>query len=332
MLAKLLYKVRNRYHLHVGGWASRHWGGLSRALRYPVPALAPYQRRRLDVARMAGMGDVLMCTPALREVKRLNPSCHITFYAGFPEVVRGLPFIDEVRAFGERTPAAFLLACEGSLPPGRHLARIFGDNLGVVVEDVRPSCAIDAERVAEWQGRWRGLPRPVVVVHRYANAWTPNKDWPDAYWVKLMELLCPDASVVEIGRPDPALGQLEHPNYQDLRGKTMIVDLTALIAAADLFVGPISGPVHVAAAAGTPAVVVYGGFEHPLGSSYPGNIDLFTQMPCSPCWLKTPCPYDRECLRRITPETAWRAVRQLWEQSQVRPTGAARLPMVRRQA
>jgi lipopolysaccharide transport system ATP-binding protein len=77
-----------------------------------------------------------------------------------------------------------------------------------------------------------------------------------------------------------------------------------------------SGPVHIAAAAGTPAVVIFGGFEHPVGSSYPGNIDLFTQLPCSPCWLKTPCPYDRECLRRISPEAVLKAAHTLWSQGQ----------------
>jgi ADP-heptose:LPS heptosyltransferase len=260
------------------------------------------------------MGDILMCTPALREVKRLNPSCHITFYTGFPDVVRGLPVIDEVRPFEERTPGALLLACEGSLPPGRHLACILADNQGVEVRDVRPSCAIEPDLVAAWKERWQGLPRPVVVVNRYANSWTPNKDWPDACWVKLIGLLCQEGSVVEIGRPEPTCGQAEHSNYHDLRGKTSLADLAALIAAADLHVGPGSGPIHIAAAAGVPAVVIYGGFEHPVGTSYPGNIDLFTQLPCSPCWLKTKCPYDKECLRRITPEEVLEAARKLWAQ------------------
>jgi ADP-heptose:LPS heptosyltransferase len=318
MLPKLYYKARNRYQLHVGGWASRHWGLLSRVLRYPLPRLAPYRRRRLEVARVGGMGDILMCTPSLREVKRLNPACHITFCVGFPDVVRGLPFLDEVRPFEARTPAALLLACEASTPPGRHLARIFGDNLGVVVEDERPSCATDPERLAWWQQRWQGAPRPVVVVNRFANTWTPNKDWPDAYWVKLIQMLCESATVVDIGRPEPTRGQVNHPHYHDLRGQTTLADLTAVIASADLHIGPSSGPLHIAAAFGIPAVALYGGFEHPVGTSYPGNIELFTQLPCSPCWLKTPCPYDRECLQRITPETVLRAAHELWSQGRMR--------------
>jgi ADP-heptose:LPS heptosyltransferase len=77
----------------------------------------------------------------------------------------------------------------------------------------------------------------------------------------------------------------------------------AAVAAGDIQVGPISGPVHVAAVAGKPSVVIYGGYEHPDCSSYPGNINLYTALPCSPCWLlMEPCPYDRVCLSRISPE------------------------------
>jgi ADP-heptose:LPS heptosyltransferase len=259
------------------------------------------------------MGDILMCTPALREVKRLNPACSITFYSGFPEVIRGLPFIDEVHPFAERPAHAILLACEGSHPAERHLACIFGDNLGVVVQDIRPSCALDQNLLTAWRERINNLPRPVIVVNRYANSWTPNKDWPDPFWVTLIGQLCHLGSVVEIGRPDPGFGCVAHPNYLDLRGRTQLPDLVALLAAADLHVGPISGPVHIAAAFAKPSVVVYGGFEHPKCSSYPGNIDLYTSLPCSPCWLKTPCPYNKECLRLISPARVFAAVKELWE-------------------
>ena len=66
---------------------------------------------------------------------------------------------------------------------------------------------------------------------------------------------------------------------------------------------------HVAAAAGKPSVVIYGGYEHPDCSSYPENINMYTDISWSPCWLlMEPCPYDRVCLSRITPERVEEAI------------------------
>ena len=79
---------------------------------------------------------------------------------------------------------------------------------------------------------------------------------------------------------------MRHPHYVDLSGKLPLGHFLAAVAAGDIHVGPVSGPVHVAAAAGKPSVVIYGGYEHPDCSSYPGNINLYTALSCSPCWLR----------------------------------------------
>jgi ADP-heptose:LPS heptosyltransferase len=73
----------------------------------------------------------------------------------------------------------------------------------------------------------------------------------------------------------------------------------AAVAAADVHIGPVSGPVHIAAAVGTPSVVIYGGYEHPVCSSYERNVNLYSAVECSPCFLREPCPYHKKCLTRI---------------------------------
>jgi ADP-heptose:LPS heptosyltransferase len=101
-------------------------------------------------------------------------------------------------------------------------------------------------------------------------------------------------------------------SYIDLRGQTTLPELIAAIAASDLQVGPITGTVHIAAAMGVPSVVIYGGYEHPDGSSYPGNINLYSPVTCAPCWLRDPCPFDKKCLRQITPDQVEAAIDRLW--------------------
>jgi ADP-heptose:LPS heptosyltransferase len=190
---------------------------------------------------------------------------------------------------------------------------MLGDRLGLNVRDHIPDCVFDTTLVERWRRAWRDLPRPHVVINRYGNRWTPNKDWPAGYWETLISKLTADCGVIELGtgKSDQELPKTR--NYIDLRDGTSLEEFVAAVAAADIIVGPISGPVHVAAAARIPSVVIYGGFEHPADTSYPGNVNLYTPLPCAPCWLVTPCPYDRQCLREILPHTVLEAVQTTWE-------------------
>ena len=45
---------------------SSRWGVAARLIRWPVPGFAPYRQDELHLSRNYGMGDVLMCTPAMR--------------------------------------------------------------------------------------------------------------------------------------------------------------------------------------------------------------------------------------------------------------------------
>ena len=291
---------------------SARWGRASRLVRSPVPALAPYRRDELHLSRSYGLGDVLMCTPAMREIKRLNPACRITFYTDFPDLVEGLPFIDRVRPMAEQPEGYIWLNYEFSLPPHRHLARIIGDQLGVDVRDVRPSCAVRPDLVERFRNEWSDLPRPHVIVTRRASNFTPNKDWPDAHWDALVARLATRSTVIEVGGPTPEPPGRPDGSYLDLRGRTSLHELVAAIAAADLHIAPITGTVHIAAAMAVPTVVIYGGYEHPVCTTYPGNINLYSPVDCAPCWMVEPCPYGKKCLHMISPDQVLSAVDQLW--------------------
>ena len=288
-------------------------GALARFARYPIPFSAPWRSKILHVHRNQGLGDVLLCTPALREVKRLNPDCSIRFYTNLDVVVRGLPYIDRILPYAERPPGSIDIGYEDATPPQSHFARIMGDMLGVRVTDVRPDCIVRGQEVEAFRMSWAHLPRPHVVILRRAGPHTPNKDWPDYSWIALAGRLAQFGSVIEIGGAGAALPELPSRNYLDLRGRTSLEEMVAALAAADLYVGPDSGPMHVAAAVATPSVVIYGGYNVPENTLYPGNVALAMSPPCSPCWLRTPCPYERRCLSGISPASVEEAVRKRWD-------------------
>jgi ADP-heptose:LPS heptosyltransferase len=273
---------------------------------------APLKRTVIDIVRNGGLGDVLMCTPGLRALKHANPEGRINFYTYWRDVVDGLPYIDKVLPTDAAPAHAIRLGYEHAIPPYAHISCVLADNLGVWVQDVRPDCVIQSKLVLQFRQAWEKLPRPHIIVSRHASGWSPNKNWPDAYWEDLIDRLTRFSTVIEIGAPGEIASRTRDRNYIDLVGRTSVNELVAVVAAADLHIGPVSAPVHIAAATRKTSVVICGGYEHPRSTLYSGNVALYTPLDCAPCWLREPCPYNRKCLDAISPQAVEQEVRRVW--------------------
>ncbi len=98
-----------------------------------------------------------------------------------------------------------------------------------------------------------------------------------------------------------------------LCGELSLLQIAALLEEACLYIGNDTGPMHLAAAMGTPAVAIFSardlpGQWHPFGS---GHVVLRKDVPCSPCFLDV-CDRGLPCLERIEVDEVLRAVeRQL---------------------
>jgi ADP-heptose:LPS heptosyltransferase len=89
----------------------------------------------------------------------------------------------------------------------------------------------------------------------------------------------------------------------DLVGKTSIKELIALLRRVSLLITNDSGPMHLAAALGTPIVALFGPTDPRRTGPYgPGHAVLRSGIPCSPC-LSRRCvnPTTLECLTSISP-------------------------------
>jgi heptosyltransferase-2 len=91
----------------------------------------------------------------------------------------------------------------------------------------------------------------------------------------------------------------------NLAGKTTLRELCVLLKLCRVVLTNDSGPMHVAAAVGTPVVVPFGSTSPQLtGPGLPGDTChplLTANAPCSPCFLRA-CPIDFRCMNGISIE------------------------------
>lgn len=93
------------------------------------------------------------------------------------------------------------------------------------------------------------------------------------------------------------------------RFPTTIPQFIALARKAKLFVGGDTGPLHIAAACGTPVVGIYG----PTGPARNGPFGqeewvAWENVPCGPCYLRSCEIYHNECLRKIDVERVFNLI------------------------
>jgi heptosyltransferase-2 len=95
----------------------------------------------------------------------------------------------------------------------------------------------------------------------------------------------------------------------NLAGKTSLRELMALMKLCRVVLTNDTGPMHVAAALGTPVVVPFGSTSPELtGPIFSANAKILkSDAPCSPCFLRE-CPIDFRCMNSISVERVVEAV------------------------
>jgi ADP-heptose:LPS heptosyltransferase len=111
-------------------------------------------------------------------------------------------------------------------------------------------------------------------------------------------------ATVLVGGPDDvgfaaAVARAAHTPVTNLAGRTSLRDLIGIFGRARAAFGPDSGPMHIAAAAGTRVVSLWGATSAARSAPW-NNADgvLVGVAPCSPCYLKR-CPIGRVCMQSI---------------------------------
>ena len=95
----------------------------------------------------------------------------------------------------------------------------------------------------------------------------------------------------------------------NLAGETTLPELAYLYQKALLLVTTDSGPMHLAAAVGTPVVALFGPTDPQRTGPYgDGHVIIRIDLPCSPC-LRKECPTTK-CMQDILPEQVLAAIKE----------------------
>lgn len=186
----------------------------------------------------------------------------------------------------------------GMKPMDSHIFEVLAKKVGLKSVPIKPEFFLSKKEQIQ-----SALPpgaKPWVAMHSTGvTEMTDNKNWYPERFLELSKKLRENYRIVQLGRTcDPAL-EVD----LDLRGKIRPREAAAVLASCFGLVCQVGFLMHAAAAVGTRAVVIYGGFEAPWESGYKQNINIFTKLPCSPCWLREPCPYNKECMQKIDVES-----------------------------
>ncbi|MGH7739341.1 MAG: glycosyltransferase family 9 protein [bacterium] len=96
-----------------------------------------------------------------------------------------------------------------------------------------------------------------------------------------------------------------------LAGETTVTGLAALLSRCELLITNDTGPMHAAAAAGTPTVAIFGStsptWTRPFGL---GHEVIYGKTECSPCFQKT-CPIGYVCLNRVAVKDVLQAAEKI---------------------
>jgi len=203
--------------------------------------------------------------------------------------------------------------------------------LGASAEILTPHLCVADEEVAAVAQKFQLAPGTRWLGLNPGAEYGPAKRWPlENFQAVLREAATwPGAGVLLFGGPaEGAIAARMEQSFRDgtgqgspppqllnLAGRTSLRELMALLKLCRALVTNDTGPMHVAAALGTPVVVPFGSTSPELtGPGLPGDPRhrlLKSDAPCSPCFRRE-CPIDFRCMKDISVERVIAAARDVF--------------------
>ncbi len=202
------------------------------------------------------------------------------------------------------------------------MVKALNENTGAIPAlSLPPVKESEKDNVDQYLSQFHLQGRPFLVLH--IGAGNRFRDWGEDNLGLLLQNFAQiqDTAVVLIGGPEDLekekrLLAVDQVRLFSLVAKLGLREVKELISRAVLFVGPDSGPMHIAATTSTPIVAYF-------GPTLPANFApwqakallLEKDFDCRPCPQRDCLHQDFRCLQSITPEDVTRAVLSLLQPS-----------------
>lgn len=291
-------------------------GKLGRALRRVQRELRWRWKGRISAPRTVlvdvrwRLGDEIMTLPVVEALRRQFPKTKVAVWTHYPELFIDNRFVDSVNdRFVEADRYIDLRSGPRTENRLAHYARLAG-----VDAPNRPPKL----RYHSWEApvaEMRRFPPGKTVAVSTGATWA-TKRWPLWRWQELVEELQSEGmTVVQLGRDDE---QLE--GVVNLMNQTGIRDAACILKRCSVFVGCDSGLMHLALAAGTPVVALFGPTVPSILVQPRRTLKIVTNnRDCQGCWNTLPeeteagvCPRGyAECLGTISVNTVRAAIGEL---------------------
>ena len=302
----------------------------------------PSGRPRILILKPSSLGDIIHALPAVNLIRQRYPQAHLAWLVNttFTSLLKHCPVIDEIIPFPRheyrRLPALFrrlrqdrydvVVDLQGLLRSGL-LAALSGAPRRIGLSDARECAGIfhneiisvprihAVDRYLRAAVHLGGAAGPVefplgLAPGRHsegylainASARWPTKLWGDDKFTELIRQL-PQDRVILTGSAAEAdrIGRLAQ-GCCNLAGKTDLFELAGWYRRCAVVVTNDSGPMHLAAAVGTPVVAIFGPTDPVLTGPYGnGHTVLRSVLPCAPCF-KGHCtnPDSMACMKAIS--------------------------------
>ena len=221
---------------------------------------------RILVDRRRALGDLVMITPVLRELRRRHPDAFLQVVTEEPDVLHNNPHVSQVvkpddmqkadpwdlyinlnDAYEEQVTSHYV---------DSYLCRAFGQE-GLAV-DHSPEIFPTDEEKSNVDQVIEEINSDYIVVHMRRWAWE-NKNIDLEIWSSVFTRLhekYPTVKVVAVGAKYDFRVPPQPDRYIDLVEQLSIGEIQYLISKARAFVGPDSGPFHIAGTTSTPMVAL----------------------------------------------------------------------------
>lgn len=319
------------------------------------------------------IGDLVMATPILTDVRKAFPSAHITAMCRTPicDLLKEDLDIDElfcfskVNSYGRRSDQrdiiekirkgdydlgilltrsfssawlfwrgnvkrrlgfrgncrSLLLTDKINVPANvreQHLVHTYKmllEPLGIGISETRPRLFLKDQELEEAQVLLKRLgisPEARLVGINPGAAYGSAKCWlPERFRAVTEKLLkLQNVQIVYFGdaTTQPLVKEIcEGLPVINLAGLTTLRELASLIKLCSAILTNDSGPMHIAAAVGTPLVALFGSTNEIATGPYKTGTVIHKHVDCSPCYKRV-CPIDFRCMKRIETDEVYDAL------------------------